>query len=77
MRLAICLMLFSLPLLSLAAPAPYYKWLSRVDGQVTCQQASPGPGWELLDGSTYRDLRCTQPIQRSEQPGVTGFRSRG
>ncbi|WP_120996206.1 hypothetical protein [Stutzerimonas urumqiensis] len=50
--------------LALAGPAPYYKWQSKLDGQIACQQTSPGEGWELFEGTPYRDLRCTQPIAR-------------
>lgn len=45
-----------------AAPAPWYKWQSKVDGKVFCAQTSPGGGWKRLKGS-YRDLRCQKPIQ--------------
>ena len=30
-----------------AAPAPFYKWQSKLDGQVACMQTSPGDGWVL------------------------------
>ncbi|WP_134514816.1 hypothetical protein, partial [Pseudomonas aeruginosa] len=33
-----------------AAPAPFYKWQSKLDGQVACMQTSPGDGWVRLDG---------------------------
>jgi len=61
--------------LAWAAPAPYYKWQSKVDGSVICRQSSPGEGWERLDGRPYRDLNCTLPAGRIERPeGVPGFR---
>lgn len=61
---ALALVLLLTPVSLLAAPAPWYRWQSTLDGQVTCQQSSPGPGWELVDGTPYRDLRCTQPMMR-------------
>ncbi|WP_129446069.1 hypothetical protein [Pseudomonas aeruginosa] len=45
-----------------AAPAPFYKWQSKLDGQVACRQTSPGDGWVRLDGP-YRDLRCREPLR--------------
>ncbi|RCI71148.1 hypothetical protein DT376_30700, partial [Pseudomonas aeruginosa] len=45
-----------------AAPAPFYKWQSKLDGQVACMQTSPGDGWVRLDGP-YRDLRCREPLR--------------
>jgi len=45
-----------------AAPAPWYKWQSKIDGKVFCAQTSPGSGWKRLKGS-YRDLRCQKPVR--------------
>ena len=43
-----------------AAPAPWYKWRSKLSSEQPCAQISPGEGWEKLSGS-YRDARCTIP----------------
>ena len=43
-------------------PRPFYKWQSKLDGQVACMQTSPGDGWVRLDGP-YRDLRCREPLR--------------
>jgi hypothetical protein len=51
-----------------AAPAHYYKWRSKVDGQLFCTQTPPGPGWQKID-VPYKDARCEQPVlnpQRSK-----------
>jgi hypothetical protein len=51
----------------LAAPAPYYKWISLEDGTVICAQTSPGEGWELGAGrfggspGPFKDFRCRVP----------------
>ena len=45
---------------AVAAPAPWYLWKSRVDGKAFCFQASPGEGWERVDGP-FRDARCETP----------------
>lgn len=67
---------FLLPLLAEAAPAPYFLWQSKLDGIIICRQSSPGHGWDRLDGRAFRDLNCTLPAARVEQPqGVPGFRS--
>lgn len=51
---ALALLLSSL---ALADPAPWYSWMSRVDGQIVCAQTSPGPGWARL-GGPYKTARC-------------------
>jgi hypothetical protein len=67
MRVVLFVIAFTASLPALAAPAPWFKWQSKVDGQTACAQSSPGPGWELHEGTPYRDLRCTQPLYRLEQ----------
>ncbi|MGK5026534.1 hypothetical protein [Janthinobacterium sp. RB2R34] len=42
------------------APAPWYKWRSKVDGTLSCAQATLGFGWELASGP-YKDSRCEKP----------------
>ena len=49
----------------LAAPAPWYKWKSKLDGKVFCFQTSPGEGWERLSGP-YKDARCETPGRPGE-----------
>jgi hypothetical protein len=52
---------------ALAAPAPYYKWVSLDDGTVICSQSSPGEGWQLGSGrfggssGPFKDSRCRVP----------------
>ncbi len=48
----------------LAAPAPWYLWRSRIDGQVFCAQTSPGVGWQRV-GGPYREAHC----EKSGMPG--------
>ena len=43
-----------------AAPAPWYLWRSKVDAKTFCFQASPGAGWERVDGP-FKDARCEKP----------------
>lgn len=40
-----------------AAPAPWYWWVSKIDGTRTCSQHSLGPGWEQRP-QPYKDSRC-------------------
>jgi hypothetical protein len=63
--LACILMLFAL--YSLAEPAPWYKWRSKIDQRETCSQTSPGHGWEQSAGP-YRDARC-EKIKKIVKPG--------
>ena len=44
-----------------AAPAPWFKWRSKVDGKQFCAQTSLGPGWEKAAGP-YKDSRCEKLI---------------
>lgn len=41
-----------------AAPAPWFYWRSKVDGQRVCAQTSPGSGWEK-DSPPYDGPGCT------------------
>jgi len=66
MRLPTCLRALLLiaataPSWAIAAPAPWYWWHSRLDGQRYCAQTSPGSGWQKGAGP-YRNLRCEQTI---------------
>ncbi|QFY44599.1 DUF4124 domain-containing protein [Candidatus Methylospira mobilis] len=62
---ALFLMLFCSA--SLAETAPWYKWRSKLDGNVVCSQTSPGDGWEKISGP-YKTVRC-------DIPGRPGLRS--
>jgi hypothetical protein len=44
-----------------AAPAPWFKWRSKVDGQQVCSQTPLGPGWEKAAGP-YQDSHCEKII---------------
>lgn len=45
---------------ALAAPAPYYLWMSKVDGSRVCTQTPPGEGWQKMSGP-FKDSRCRKP----------------
>ncbi len=40
-----------------AAPAPWFYWRSKVDGQRVCAQTSPGAGW-AKDSLPYDGPGC-------------------
>lgn len=42
---------------SLAAPAAWYFWHSKVGGYRACAQIAPGPSW-LKDGGPYEGPQC-------------------
>lgn len=44
-----------------AAPAPWYKWRSKIDGFLTCSQTPLGPGW-VRDSGPYKDSRCEKLV---------------
>jgi hypothetical protein len=46
---------------SLAEPAPWFKWRSKLDGTLACSQTPLGPGWDRVAGS-HRDSRCEKLI---------------
>lgn len=51
------------PALLQARPAPWYWWVSKVDGARICMQTPPGDGW-LRERGSYRDARCRIELQR-------------
>jgi len=53
---------------SLAGTAPWYKWRSKLDGNIVCSQTSPGNGWEKIDGP-YKTVRCDIPGQPGSRNG--------
>jgi hypothetical protein len=44
-----------------AAPAPWWQWQSKLDGQTACSQTPLGPGWRKLRGP-YKDSRCEKLV---------------
>jgi hypothetical protein len=46
---------------SLAAPAPYYQWRSKLTGELACSPTPLGEGWVRSNGP-YRDARCEKLI---------------
>ncbi|WP_202423727.1 hypothetical protein [Duganella margarita] len=44
-----------------AAPAPWWKWRSKIDGTLACSQTPLGEGWQKAYGP-FRDARCEKLI---------------
>jgi hypothetical protein len=44
-----------------AAPAPWFKWRSKLDGKQFCAQVSLGHGWEKASGP-YQDSHCEKLV---------------
>ena len=42
---------------SLAAPAAWFYWRSKLDFVLVCSQTTPGDGWEKFSGPFW-DARC-------------------
>ena len=40
-----------------AAPAPWFQWRSKIDGQQVCAQTALGHGWDRASGP-YQDSHC-------------------
>jgi hypothetical protein len=60
-RLGLAALLASSCAMLAAAPAPWFKWRSKVDGKQVCAQTPLGPGWEKA-GGPYRDSHCEKLI---------------
>lgn len=41
-----------------AAPAAWYQWKSKLNGEMWCTQTMPGDGWVKISGP-YKDASCT------------------
>lgn len=41
----------------LAAPAPWYQWKSKLNGEFWCTQNMPGDGWIRISGP-FKDAQC-------------------
>jgi hypothetical protein len=58
---------------TIAAPAPFFKWRSNLDGIEVCLRTSPGHGWKRVAGP-FKDLNCRvpggQPLQRWDRGSV-------
>lgn len=48
---------------ALAEPAPWYWWVSQLDGSRFCHQTPLGAGW-LQEPKPFRDARCRIPLNR-------------
>jgi hypothetical protein len=59
--MAIGLLLAGVGAALVAAPAPWFKWRSKLDGQQVCAQTLLGPGWEKASGP-YQDSHCEKRI---------------
>ncbi|MFV3305365.1 hypothetical protein ACNFBT_08785 [Pseudomonas sp. NY15181] len=54
-------------LCAVAAPMPFYRWQSKLDGSYTCQQTSPGEGWQKI-GGPFRDAGCREMLPQTPPP---------
>ena len=43
-----------------AEPAPWYWWVSQVDGSRVCNQTSLGEGW-IQEPKPFKDAHCRVP----------------
>lgn len=46
---------------SLAGPAPYYQYRSKLTGALACSPTPLGEGWVRSNGP-YRDAHCEKPV---------------
>jgi hypothetical protein len=58
---ALCIVLAGACAMLAAAPAPWFKWRSKVDGKQVCHQTPLGRGWEKA-GGPYQDSHCEKLI---------------
>ncbi|WP_124949146.1 hypothetical protein [Sulfuriferula thiophila] len=57
MKLSVMLTLLLLSAQALAAPAAWYQWRSKLNGDLVCRQTTPGSGWEKFSGP-FKDAQC-------------------
>lgn len=57
MKILLALILSGACSLLAAEPAPWYWWVSKLDGARVCSQTPLGPGWNRIP-RPYRDSRC-------------------
>lgn len=57
LKLSLTLVLTLLALTAWAKPAPWYWWISKIDGARVCLQNNPGSGWQR-DGQPFSNSRC-------------------
>lgn len=67
LSLALPLTALLLSLSAQAAPMPFYRWQSQLDGAYTCQQTSPGEGWQKVSGP-FRDAGCREMLPQTPPP---------
>ncbi|MFV3411019.1 hypothetical protein ACQCLI_03600 [Pseudomonas nitroreducens] len=67
LSLALPLAALLLSLSAQAAPMPFYRWQSKLDGAYTCQQTSPGEGWQKVSGP-FRDAGCREMLPQTPSP---------
>ena len=54
---------------TLAAPAAWFNWRSKLDSVLVCSQTTPGDGWEKFNGP-FRDARCEKLKNVRPAPAV-------
>ncbi len=59
-KIALALLTATLSASLAAAPAHWYNWRSKLNGQLFCAQTSPGEGWEKI-AQPYKNSRCQTP----------------
>jgi hypothetical protein len=57
MKILLALILSGACALLAAEPAPWYWWVSKLDGARVCSQTPLGAGWSRIP-RPYRDSRC-------------------
>lgn len=60
-RTIIAALIASLAAAAFAAPAAWFQWRSKLDGNLVCSQTPLGLGWEKATGP-YRDSHCAKLI---------------
>lgn len=54
---SIALALLLVTAAAFAQAAPWYQWKSKLNGKITCQQTTPGEGWERVGGPFKSDCK--------------------
>ena len=46
-----------------AAPAPWFWWVSKINGERVCAQHMPPQGWERAEGP-FQSVDCKRPLRK-------------
>ena len=68
-KTSLVLFLFLITGSTLAGPAAWFNWRSKLDLSLVCSQTTPGDGWEKFSGPFF-DARCEKLKTVAPEPAA-------